>query len=169
MIKNIIDKIIQDLGDDRPINGILLKVQIVASRLNNKEFENWINNEQNGYSDAKNIPSYRVLGAIVKADIFRPYDGLYRNCIIPPGIFGKFAVLEYTGNMQMKAPEITGTTEQERREYVREMWKCMHNCEMCGRCSILRGRDPEELYADYISGKCSYTDASIALRDRDRH
>lgn len=39
MIKDIIDKIIQDLGDDKPIKGILLKAQIVASQLNNKEFE----------------------------------------------------------------------------------------------------------------------------------
>ena len=56
MIKDIIDKIIQDLGDDKPIKGILLKAQIVASQLNNKEFEEWIKSEQNGYSDAKNLP-----------------------------------------------------------------------------------------------------------------
>ena len=61
MIKDIIDKIIQDLGDDKPIKGILLKAQIVASQLNNKEFEEWIKSEQNGYSDAKNLPDYRVL------------------------------------------------------------------------------------------------------------
>ncbi len=48
MIKDIIDKIIQDLGDDKPIKGILLKAQIVASQLNNKEFEEWIKSEQNG-------------------------------------------------------------------------------------------------------------------------
>lgn len=88
MTKNIIDKIIQDLGDDRPIKRILLKAQILASQLNNKEFAEWINSEQNGYSNPKNLPAYRVLGAIVKADIFRPYDGLYRNYIIPSGIFG---------------------------------------------------------------------------------
>lgn len=73
MIKDIIDKIIQDLGDDKPIKGILLKAQIVASQLNNKEFEEWIKSEQNGYSDAKNLPDYRVLGAIVKANVFQPY------------------------------------------------------------------------------------------------
>ena len=87
MIKDIIDKIIQDLGDDKPIKGILLKTQIVASQLNNKEFEEWIKSEQNGYSDAKNLPDYRVLGAIVKANVFQPYIGLYQNCTIPPGIF----------------------------------------------------------------------------------
>lgn len=87
MIKDIIDKIIQDLGDDKPIKGILLKTQIVASQLNNKEFEEWIKSEQNGYSDAKNLPDYRVLGAIVKANVFQPYIGLSQNCTIPPGIF----------------------------------------------------------------------------------
>ena len=69
MTKDIINKIIQDLGDDKPIKGILLKAQIVASQLNNKEFEEWIKSEQNGYSDAKNLPDYRVLGAIVKANV----------------------------------------------------------------------------------------------------
>ena len=73
MIKDIINKIIQDLGDDRPIKGILLKAQIVASQLNNKEFEEWIKSEQNGYSDAKNLPDYRVLGAIVKANVLLEY------------------------------------------------------------------------------------------------
>lgn len=87
MIKDIINKIIQDLGDDKPIKGILLKAQIVASQLNNKEFEEWIKSEQNGYSDAKNLPDYRVLGAIVKANISQPYIGLYQNCTIPFGIF----------------------------------------------------------------------------------
>lgn len=51
-MKELIDKIIQDLGEDKPIRGILLKAQIVASKLGNKEFEDWIRNEQNGYPDA---------------------------------------------------------------------------------------------------------------------
>ena len=32
-MKNLVDRIIQDLGEDKPIKGILLKAQIVASSL----------------------------------------------------------------------------------------------------------------------------------------
>lgn len=86
-MKDFIDKIIADLGDDRPITGILLKSQIVASRLGNREFQEWISNEQNGYPSAKNIPDYRVLGAIVKADISLPFRGIIQNYTIPIGVF----------------------------------------------------------------------------------
>ena len=44
-------------------------------------------------------------------------------------------------------PKIGESTEQERREYVLQQWECMHNCEFCGKCKVLRGRDVEELYA----------------------
>jgi len=88
-MKDMINKIIQDLGEDKPINGILLKAQIIASKLDNKEFEVWINNEQNGYPDAKNIPDYRILNATVKADISQPYVRMCQNLSIPAGIFGE--------------------------------------------------------------------------------
>ena len=45
-MKELINKIIQDLGDEKPISGILLKSQIVASELGNQEFSNWIFHEQ---------------------------------------------------------------------------------------------------------------------------
>lgn len=86
-MKEIINKIIQDLGDDKPIKGILLKAQIVASKLGNNDFEMWIRNEQNGYPDAENLPDYRILNAIVKANVSQPFVGMYQNIIIPQGIF----------------------------------------------------------------------------------
>lgn len=67
-MKELINKIIQDLGDEKPISGILLKSQIVASELGNQEFSNWIFPEQNGYTDVKSLPDYRKLGAIAKVD-----------------------------------------------------------------------------------------------------
>lgn len=78
-MKEIINKIIQDLGDDKPIKGILLKAQIVASKLGNNDFEMWIRNEQNGYPDAENLPDYRILNAIVKANVSQPFVGMYQN------------------------------------------------------------------------------------------
>jgi len=66
----------------------------------------------------------------------------------------------------MQAPKIYDSTKDERRAYVLEAWKCLHDCESCGKCRILKGQDAETLYADYIEGKRSYMDISLEIRDR---
>ncbi len=66
----------------------------------------------------------------------------------------------------MSAPDIQSSTVEERREYVREAWKCMANCEICGKCSILKGREAEAVYEDYIEGRRSYVEESMELRDQ---
>ena len=53
---------------------------------------------------------------------------------------------------------------QDRLAYVREKWECMHNCELCGKCHILKGHDAETLYADYIEGKRSYIEITLEIR-----
>ncbi|MBQ3244617.1 MAG: hypothetical protein IJB01_08430 [Bacteroidaceae bacterium] len=64
----------------------------------------------------------------------------------------------------MTAPDINNSTKEERRAYVLEAWKCLNDCEACGKCRILRGRDPETLYAEYINGKRSYIDITLEIR-----
>ena len=64
----------------------------------------------------------------------------------------------------MTAPGIEESTKEERRAYVLDAWKCLHDCEACGKCRILKGRDPETLYADYINGTCSYIDITLGIR-----
>ena len=64
----------------------------------------------------------------------------------------------------MQAPLIENSTKEERQAYVIDAWKCLNDCEACGKCRILRGRDPETLYADYINGKRSYMDITLELR-----
>ncbi len=73
----------------------------------------------------------------------------------------------------MNPPRIDTSTREEpfdsaqdRLAYVREKWECMHNCELCGKCHILKGRDAETLYADYIEGKRSYIDITLELREQ---
>ena len=66
----------------------------------------------------------------------------------------------------MQPPKIDNSTQEERRTYVQEAWKCLHNCELCGKCHILRGRDAETLYAGYIEGKRSYMDVTLEIRNR---
>lgn len=93
-MKELINKIIQDLGDEKPISGILLKSQIVASELGNQEFSNWIFHEQNGYTDVKSLPDYRKLGAIVKVNVTVPFQGRWTNITLPNGVFGDEKVNE---------------------------------------------------------------------------
>ncbi len=66
----------------------------------------------------------------------------------------------------MPAPDIHNSTAEERCKYVREAWKCMGNCEICEKCSILKGRDAEVVYEEYIEGRRSYAEVSMELRDR---
>jgi hypothetical protein len=64
----------------------------------------------------------------------------------------------------MTAPTIENSTKSERQAYVLEAWKCLNDCEACGKCRILRGRNAETLYADYIEGKRSYMDITLEIR-----
>ena len=66
----------------------------------------------------------------------------------------------------MQPPKIDNSTKKERLTYVLETWKCLHDCEVCGKCRILKGRDAETLYADYIEGKRSYMEITLEIRNR---
>lgn len=60
--------------------------------------------------------------------------------------------------------EIETSTEAERRQYIKNAFSCIADCEMCGLCTVFRGKDPELAYADYISGKRSYLEVSQEYR-----
>ena len=66
----------------------------------------------------------------------------------------------------MQPPKIDNSAQEERQAYVLDAWKCLHNCEICGKCHILKGCDPETLYADYIKGMRSYMDITLEIRNR---
>lgn len=66
----------------------------------------------------------------------------------------------------MTPPPIEQSTREERQAFVIDAWKCLHDCEMCGKCRILKGKDAETLYADYIEGRRSYIDVTLDIRNR---
>lgn len=66
----------------------------------------------------------------------------------------------------MIPPKIEESSIEERRAYVLDAWKCLHDCEACGKCRILKGKDAETLYADYINGVRSYMDITLELRNK---
>ncbi|MCQ2208463.1 MAG: hypothetical protein MJZ02_09635 [Paludibacteraceae bacterium] len=65
----------------------------------------------------------------------------------------------------MNPPEIATSTAEERKTYVLEEYKCISNCENCGLCKFLRGRDAETAYADYIAGKREFIEITKEIRD----
>ena len=65
----------------------------------------------------------------------------------------------------MTPPKIDNSTKEERRAYVLDAWKCQHDCELCGKCKVLRGRDAEILYTDYIEGNRSYMEITLEIRN----
>ena len=58
------------------------------------------------------------------------------------------------------APNLTSSTSEERRAYIKKRYPCISDCDMCGLCRVFRGRDPEEAYDDYITGKRSFLEVS---------
>lgn len=67
--------------------------------------------------------------------------------------------------LYMIPPDIRQSTREERRAYVLDAWKCLHDCESCGKCRVLRGKDAETLYTDYIDGIRSYMDITLDIRN----
>ena len=61
----------------------------------------------------------------------------------------------------MRPPEIA---EEERRQYIKDTFPCIADCDMCGLCTVFKGKDPERAHADYISGKRSYLEVSADYR-----
>ncbi|MBP5594406.1 MAG: hypothetical protein J6Y02_03415 [Pseudobutyrivibrio sp.] len=62
------------------------------------------------------------------------------------------------------APDISNSTVEERREYIKQTYPCIADCDMCGLCQVFHGKDAETAYDDYISGKRSYMDVSADYR-----
>ena len=104
--------------------------------------------------------------AYTTATLLRMYR--HRECIAPRVPFPQFQLFpdlnKYTLYF-MTPPSIEQSTREERRNFVLQAWECLHDCEACGKCRLLKGRDAETLYADYIEGIRSYRDITLNLRN----
>ena len=64
------------------------------------------------------------------------------------------------------AADICDSTIEERREYVKNRFPCISDCDMCGLCKIFHGKDPETAYDDYILGIRSFIEVSGDYKGR---
>ncbi|MBO5974662.1 MAG: hypothetical protein J6U44_05200 [Paludibacteraceae bacterium] len=65
----------------------------------------------------------------------------------------------------MTPPDVKQSTKEERLKFVQSQWQCMNNCELCGKCHLLKGKEAEVLYEDYIEGKSSYMEVTFKIRN----
>lgn len=42
------------------------------------------------------------------------------------------------------APDISNSTVEERREYIKRTYPCIADCDMCGLCQVFHGKDAEK-------------------------
>ena len=63
---------------------VLRKCTVLAARLDHKEFEDWVQNELNGYETDDELPSYRKIYSPAKGNFSGPYDSGLQDASIPP-------------------------------------------------------------------------------------
>ena len=61
-------------------------------------------------------------------------------------------------------PEVENSTAEERREYIRNRFPCIADCDMCGLCRVFQGKDTETAYREYIQGAKSFNEVSMEYR-----
>jgi hypothetical protein len=66
-----------------PLATLLRKCKVLAARLGNAEFKQWIEAELNGYSSIDGLPPYRVLNVQSKGHFSGPFQSGLRNADIP--------------------------------------------------------------------------------------
>lgn len=66
---NLLEIIITELSDIKiPLESALLKLNVLAYRLNNEDLKNWVTKEIDGYNISDSVPLYRKIRTILKVD-----------------------------------------------------------------------------------------------------
>ena len=45
-------------------------------------------------------------------------------------------------------PDINDSSREQREAYIEQRFRCISNCELCGNCAILHGREAEDVYSE---------------------
>lgn len=81
---SLIEEIVQGAsGEDMTLTSLLLKCQVLVSRLGSKPAEAWVQWELNGYPQDAEVPPYRVLQLIPVAEITDGFQTRSRHPIAP--------------------------------------------------------------------------------------
>ena len=61
-------------------------------------------------------------------------------------------------------PELSTSTAEERRDYIKKRYPCISDCDMCGLCKVFHGKDPELAFREYIEGKVTFQEVTEMIR-----
>lgn len=62
----------------------------------------------------------------------------------------------------MTPPETDRSTREERLDFIIQEFRCLADCDNCGHCHFLHGRSAVDVYRDYIDGKRSFQEVTMA-------
>ena len=65
------------------LSSLLRRCKILAARLGNNDFKNWVDSELNGYNTERDVPEYRILNVNSKGHFAGPFQSGLRNADIP--------------------------------------------------------------------------------------
>lgn len=72
------------LDSNVDITDLLRKCMVLAARLKNKEFKEWVSHELKGYKEDGDLPDYRCIDVASYGDFFDIFgNGPYKNYPIP--------------------------------------------------------------------------------------
>src|SRR5699024_970988 len=78
------------VSEDSDLGSILLKVRLLAARLNSNVLEEWVKHESEGYPHDAEVPSYRVTGVTYRGTFSGPFGSGVKNAQIPTYLIEKY-------------------------------------------------------------------------------
>mgnify|MGYP001230065519 CR=1 FL=1 len=93
LLQQIQENVVTEGSD---LGSILLKVRLLAARLNSDILEEWVKHESEGYPTGAEVPSYRVTGIAYKGTFSGPFGSGIQNAPIPPYLIKKHAGESWT-------------------------------------------------------------------------
>ena len=88
LLRDIQDAAIDTNSD---ISFLLRKCKVLAARLGNSEFKNWVDQELNGYKNLESLPDYRFFYGRSKGHFSGPYGSGIKNADIPLSCIDKIS------------------------------------------------------------------------------
>lgn len=106
----MIRELIEDLTFDRiTLSQALTRAKIIAYKVNNFDFKNWIQAEINGYKDFE-LPDYRIINCSVFAETFDAFQGVTKTIPMDVSNLEKDLELKYSF-YKMRITQSIGTLE----------------------------------------------------------
>ena len=64
----------------------------------------------------------------------------------------------------MTPPAINASSREERMDYIIHEFRCLADCDNCGHCQFLHGRNALDVYRDYVDGKREFMEVTLEWR-----